>query len=74
MLGELVRSVSNTRILIDLHLPRLTHLHDKPRFDCEDDFNLIVYVKIHVMNDMYNLLSHKYSPPRPSVLQTNFLV
>jgi len=30
--GELVRSVSNnTRILIDLHLPRLTHLHDARR-------------------------------------------
>jgi len=29
--GELVRSVSNTRIFIDLHLPRLTHLHDDRR-------------------------------------------
>ena len=29
--GELVRSVSNTRIFIDLHLPRLTHLHDARR-------------------------------------------
>jgi len=28
MCGNLVRSVSDTRIFIDLHLPRLTHLHD----------------------------------------------
>jgi len=31
MFGELVRWVSNTRIFIDLHLPRLTHLHDARR-------------------------------------------
>ena len=32
--GELVRSVSDTRIFIDLHLPRLTHLHDARRLSC----------------------------------------
>jgi len=31
MFGELVRSISNTRIFIDLHLPRLRHLHDARR-------------------------------------------
>ena len=29
--GGLVRSIFNTRICIDLHLPRLTHLHDARR-------------------------------------------
>ena len=29
--GEFVRSVSNTHIFIDLHLPRLRHLHDARR-------------------------------------------